>query len=918
MNHARLFPVMLALLALSCSGADDGTGTETCQISALPGDLVLTEVMADPLGADDGQEWIEIYNASTGPQCLNGLRVTVAGKTTSKDYFVVSTDRLEVPAGATYVLGTSAAPFVDFVFPESAAFTMANTTVLLTLQAAATVLDQLAWGEAEGSVGETDEGNSFALCGECRAPTCNDDATLWKVSRDPAYDATGNQGTPGEPNPDCACGSPDDAAPPEPGDLRITEVHANPAGTDGNFEWFEVRVEADHPILLAGLGLVKELGAEPVTAISEDSCLFGESGAYLLFAKGSEAADYNNFAPDFVFGSKLSLANTDGYLGLTVNGVLLADVSYEETTDGASLQWDDADETWCNGRTLYDDAGNLGTPGEANPGCSAPTGCLLDGTPVDLVAPQAGDLEITEFLPNTPGTELVGREWIEIRNKSEHAVDLNGLELWKEIDAEAPASILSSGDGSCLRLPPGLALLARSDDPAVSGLPQGSVFHVYAGLTLNNSGYLGLVLNGTTLDSVTYESSTDGAALQKAPDSGEWCDASQLYWTTPEGGGAFGTPGQANTACGLTFCISNGQQIPVVHPVPGSLVITEVFANPAGTDSNAREWFELLVTAQAQGTHLNGVRILMNNEEEGVFEGADGACIILQPGLLLVAGSADPETNGGIEDVDVVVSGVTLRNSDATFALSGESGVIDVMTYAEADSGKSMQLSPAHLNASDNDLPANWCASPMPYNTTPEYGTPGSENPACDAVFCTDAVTSSPVPLVPATTGGLVVTEVYANTPGADDLNREWLEVLVTGSQPFHLNGVGIADDSGEAPATVFNTAQCIVLNPGELVVLCRNADPTANGGLPSCIGYSSLTLKNSSATLGVTYDGVPLDELASYGTSTDGVTRSLDPQFATVSGNDDGAHWCDCPAGHTYGDGSVRGTPGTTNPSCL
>ena len=48
--------------------------------------------------------------------------------------------------------------------------------------------------------------------------------------------------------------------------------------------------------------------------------------------------------------------------------------------------------------------------------------------------------------------------------------------------------------------------------------------------------------------------------------------------------------------------------------------------------------------------------------------------------------------------------------------------------------GRSLSLSPMHYNASDNDLPINWCAATTAYHTvggTTDFGSPGVSNPPC-------------------------------------------------------------------------------------------------------------------------------------------------------------------------------------------
>src|SRR6188508_2566383 len=65
--------LFLCSLALAACGGGGGGSDGECSGNILPGDLVITEVMANPAGPDTGQEWFEIYNASSAAVDLSGL-----------------------------------------------------------------------------------------------------------------------------------------------------------------------------------------------------------------------------------------------------------------------------------------------------------------------------------------------------------------------------------------------------------------------------------------------------------------------------------------------------------------------------------------------------------------------------------------------------------------------------------------------------------------------------------------------------------------------------------------------------------------------------------------------------------------------------------------------------------------------------
>ncbi len=914
--------VLVAFFLVACGTTGGEAGNETpCQPTLLPGDLVITEIMVNPAGADDGLEWVEVLNASGTNQCINGLRISLQGSNSSKDLFVVSSDSVEMEAGTYAVFGSGSQEWLFHKLGDD--FSMTNTSGTVSLRLGAELIDSVSYGEGEGSIGEPKEGKSLSLCGECKAANCNDDAEVWFVAAAGAYDAEGNLGTPGAANVDCLCNTPEGTAPPAVGDVAITEVFPNPSGPDGDREWFEILITADHAVDLAGVEVIKDPDpeGEPQFVIGDDGCIVGTSGQTLLLARSGNSAENGGVTPDYVYGSSLTLNNSGGYLALRLAGEIIAEAPYGSSEESRSVQLDPVTGEWCSGKNAFGDeeTGGFGTPGAANSGCSAPTGCLLNGESVALEAPGAGDLEITEFFPNTPGNEDASREWFEVRNPTAGPIDLNGVELWKDPTDDAPETVLASADGKCLRVAAGeTVVLARSNDSAVNGIPTERILLVYSSLTFNNSGYFGLHQAGVVIDSTQYGNSEDGKALQKDPVTGAFCDASSQYWTTPEGKEAFGTPGEANLECGVSYCTDGGVERVTSPPPADSIVITEVFANPEGTDSPSREWLEVYVTAAGAGYDLNGLQVRVNGSESGILAEGETQCVVADTGYWLLAGSDVPAENGGLPAVDVKVSGLTLKNSDVDLALTAGDTLIDSVEYTSTNQGVAWQLDSGVLSTSANDDWDNWCASPAPFNATPEYGTPGSANPSCDSVFCTTAANDTLVEVVPPPSGAMILTEVYANTPGADDTNLEWFEVYVPPEvAPFDLNGVGIVTDFVEEPAFVFAANECIRLAPGSHYVFCRNSDTLTNGGIGGCIEYGGISLKNSDGYLALE-SGSLLDEVPSYGNALDGISRSLSSDSYNTTANDNSSNWCDTPEGNTFGDGSVRGTPGMMNPACL
>ena len=903
----RCATLLVAALFAAC-GNGDGV---SCDFEGTQGSLVITELMVQPIGEEAGREWIEVYNPTTQEVCLNGLRIEIAGIFTQQHTIGAGFD-LTLPPGSYAVLGGSQVP-VFYYWGES--LSLSNMPATVSLALGGEVIDKVTYGTVTTPV---EKGHAMALCDECRDELCNDNPKLWRPAAGEPFDERGNRGSPGAPNGLCECPLADGVKamrPPKAGDLLITEVYANPTGKDGNKEWFEIKVVAkDAGIDLGGVGLVVQPEGQTVVKVEAPLCVIGTPGDYLVFGRAYDNQDNGGVKVDYSYGTSITLPNNLGYIGLVFEGELLAAAQWHAAADGIALQLDEATNQWCGAGLPFGDDNGSGTPGEENPGCGI-VHCKKGGNMVQAEVPQPGELEITEIFPNTPGDESSLREWFEVRASGYGAVDLNGLELWTDPAADAPAAIIQPDSGQCLRLEPGgIVVLAGAKNLAVNGIPEGSVIYVYQGISMKNEGYLGLHVGNLVVDFAAWQQVSDGTALSKDQASGEWCSATDVYWVTPEGGKAYGTPGQYNPPCvfGPT-CFDKGEERPANLPLPGQIVINEVFANPKGNDTPKREWLELYLTPEAQGKDLNGLKLAAKGELKGTLGEEDDKCITIDGEYLVLGTSTDPVQTGGVA-VDIVLPQFSLPNTDVNVSLAQGDTLYDFIYYDDPEDAAALQLDPGSRNKDANDSPNNWCTAKTPFNAVPEFGSPGAANPPCGAEFCIDAQGNAKE-LAKPYPNELVITEIYAN-PKSTDGKKEWFEIYVLPSASIaHLNGVGIMKKAGAAPDFYFSTSQCIELVPGEHYVLCASADPALNGGVEGCVEYGSVTLKNKNDFLGLGIPGVIYDSVPDTGVAKDGVSRSLSAEHYTADGNDSGSHWCDTPANYQFKDG--LGTPGKKNPDC-
>ncbi|HEY3358238.1 MAG TPA: lamin tail domain-containing protein [Polyangia bacterium] len=746
----RAVVVLLAAVALgACSGGTNAPAACTF----LAGDLVISEIMADPAGADGTQEWFEIYNASGAELNLAGLSIELAGGRSSKRHLIRAATAPVIPSGGYLALGNGvvAAGGIGYSYADLLG-SMPNDAGSLVLRCGTREIDRVDYGAGVAGPGAPTSGKSLQLTGA--APPeyhANDDPANW-CDASVAYGDGTNQGTPGAKNSACGSSGCDDGAggfralrPPEPGELVITEILSNtPGAEDTDKEWIEVYVAAAVSVDLRDVELIYGDTCQSKTPLAGAGCLTADPGTYIVLARSADPTKNGGLdAPFATFGGS-GLRNDAGCVGLrrTPDQAVIDSVTYGTSTDGAAfalgpehISATDNDEpaNWCTATTTYGDGAGKGTPGAPNPPCPG-SGCD-DGAggfrPLRL--PAAGELVITEIFSNTPGTESANREWLEITNTAAVPIDLLGVALLYGATCQNASPLAGTG---CLTVAPGAyVVLARNGDPAQNGGV--TAFATFGGSGLiNDSGCVALQVTAGALeiDRATYAASTDGRAFNLDPAhisaadndvAANWCAAQ----TTFGDGQGRGTPGTANPACGVVFCDDGGTQRPVVAPMPGSLIISEVFANPAGTDVNAKEWLELYVTA---GCDLNGLNIVNSTgTTPRTFTISSTACVPVTAGTYaLIAGSALNTANGGLPPVTVAVPALSLYNSAAHLSITSGATVIDEANYPTPASGVSSSLNPTTMNVTANDVATGFCAATST-GVFEGTGSPGRVNDAC-------------------------------------------------------------------------------------------------------------------------------------------------------------------------------------------
>lgn len=502
------------------------------------------------------------------------------------------------------------------------------------------------------------------------------------------------------------------------GDVVVTEVHANPDGTDGDGEYIELFNASGGWLALDGLSLVasRSDGTSPRSHRFEDASI--DAGDY--FVAGNAAEENRPEHVDYSYGSTLgSLRNSDGAVSIRCGETLIDGMSYDRVGDGRALELDgrlipddvlnDDPDHWCPASNGAEEvwAGNWGTPGAANSGCEIAVVdgmCVEGGSARAIVSPGPGDARITEWMANPTGDDS-SMEWVEVLLEKE--VDLNGLQL-----GPSPEALREAIDQeTCFAVDAGTRVVFGASPAAAPRVDARLPF------SLGNSGSESIVIGvgGAVLDRVDYDSATEGISWQLDPE-GVFCLAAvdEEYAL-----GNVGTPAEANPSCPVAleagWCFQDGVPRPIESPAAGDVRITEWMANPVAAESREGEWVELHFERDVD---LNGLVLSDLTSNESKIERA--ACWPVPAGaIVLFARNLDSSENGGIDGVDAVLS-LSLNNSDETISLSVDGRPLASVTYRRSTPGVATQV----------DDFGNVCDAVTTYGDG-DWGTPGSANPRC-------------------------------------------------------------------------------------------------------------------------------------------------------------------------------------------
>ena len=504
------------------------------------------------------------------------------------------------------------------------------------------------------------------------------------------------------------------------GDIFITEVMHNPdMVVDYRGEWIELYNNSGAELNLNGLQI--DNGSDAGITVGQDVLV--AAGDYVVLGVFASSIGNGGFTPDYVYSYNDLRLNKDTTLTVSNASTVLDTLTYSSSTHstntaGVSLSLDsltpadnDVAGNWCVSTTSYGD-GDLGTPGSANDSC--PTSVSLSGL-------NAGDLVISEVMVDPASVADFRGEWFEIYNNTADTVDLNGLNV-------ACGGNNGFSVSGTKRIPAGsTALLAVRNNAGINGgMGNVDVLYSYGDCSFQYSDSISISANGTTFDSVTWDSNfpfSSGSSMSLGvldttsnDSSTNWCAATSTY-----GDGDSGTPGEDNETCpdpGLDSASLGA----------GDLIISEIMTNPVTVSDYRGEWFEVYNNSGFT-INLNGLSVSSSNNTGFTISHN----VTVEPeSYTLFAVNPNGGLNGELPQVDVAYSygDISFRQTD-DLTLSASGTTIDTVsidgTYPD---GLGASLSLDTLSASANDSMVNWCESTSGYGSG-EAGTPGAVNDTC-------------------------------------------------------------------------------------------------------------------------------------------------------------------------------------------
>ena len=667
--------------------------------AAMAGDVVINEVMVNPIGSDGDSEWIELLNVSEEPVALSGwrLRWAVSASTGGEHVFGSSLIR----PGDHFVISGEGVGGGDVLAVLDLGNASSNADMIQLIDADGAVVDTLVYGttNTDGWVDDSgevatslapkpSEGESLSripdgvdsdACGDDFMGT--DDHTIGGPNEEPMVDTDEPADDPGDdPVEDF-----EPSACPGAEAIKLNEVMVNPDGADPGQEWIEIYNAGAVSVSLSGWSLVGGTSSFGLQHAFDASVELAAGGHLLV---GGDLVPGADVLADLNLGNASSNADAVRLLGcdgLPADTLIYGGSNEDEWVDDDGIITDRLAPKPSEGSSLarisdgYDTNNSRTdwvTTAEPTPGYDNPY-----TEPVECT-PGSEWVKINELMANPAGSDE-GAEWVELFNPEDEEVSLDGWALnWGKNGTYSGTVIFPAGTA----IGPG--------DFVLIGGEWVDDIDVMADLDLGNAGSnadaVQLVdCDGAVQDTVVYGGPNDDLWLN---DRGE--EATSLTGSPGDGQAlARASDGVDTDRSGDDFVLtddpspgeSNPEKVPVVC-VPGDLEvkINELLPDPTGSDDD-NEFVELYNTSSVD-VSLDGWGLAAHTSKwPGIPQFMfPGGTVIEAGGFLVVGGESVDEADIEMTDDNDISMGNSSKNPDGVRLVDCTGVVQDTVLYGEA------------------------------------------------------------------------------------------------------------------------------------------------------------------------------------------------------------------------------------------
>lgn len=759
-----------------------GAANDTRPTCSVVGTVKINEFASNPAGADDGSEWVELYNPGGAPVDVSGWSIQ-SGTSTFSVVFPLPNGTM-IPAQGYLLVGESNVSNVNVnaVLALNLGNATSNSDGLRLVDCAGTARDTVIYGTPNTDSWKDDSGAVATSMAPGNAADGTSQAR--KVDgvdtdlsgADFAFDSTPTPGAANDPAPDTGTGTCSTGVA-----VKINELMPDPAGTDAGNEYVELYNNEATSVDLSGWNLVAG------TSTFNDKFAFPSGttlapGDFLLVGQANVAGAVLH---DDAITLGNATSNSDGVRLEDCKGTVVDTVVYGTPNTDA----------------LVDDGGTAATSLAPKPGSGQALARVDDGADTNQSAvdfavaasptPGAGNhtgttatcstgvaVKINELMSDPAGADA-GNEYVELYNVEHAEVDLSGWNLVAGTQTFNDKFVFpvgtKIGGGQIL-------LVGQSLVPGADVIDDG----ISLGNATSNSDAVRLEdCKGTVVDTVVYgtpnsdgfvdDNGTPATSLAPKPTSGKSIARHDDGLDTNMSAADFSiasypTPGLSNHSppidCGAAA---------------SDLKINEFLANSPGADSTVgTDWVELYNAGSSPVT-LTGWAIERATTTSWTVEG--GLSGVIAAGDYLLVGGPN------VPNVDIAVQGFdppSGTGGDGLRVVDCKGYAADTVVYGGAntdrvvdDSGSvAVSVAPAIaegqvLQRVTDGYDTDASGVDFAIATTP---TPGASNSPIEPVVCEPSV------------GVVTINEIVPDPDGTDSGN-EWFELYNTSGDTVSVAG---------------------------------------------------------------------------------------------------------------------------------